>query len=51
VFVLWWAVVLAMGVALLFGRRVRPLALGFIGTYVGLAIVLALAMAVLGDPV
>jgi hypothetical protein len=48
VFVVWWAVVLAIGVASLVKRRVRPVALTFAGVYVAIALLLALAMAVTG---
>jgi hypothetical protein len=48
IFVLWWAVVLAIGVALLFGQRARRLAIRFIGAYVGLALALAAVMALIG---
>ena len=47
-FVLWWAVVLAIGIAGLYGRPTRPLAGAFVGVYVGLAALLAGVMAVLG---
>ena len=50
-FVLWWAAVLALGVAALYQRRARPLILSFIGAYVGLAALLALAMALSGGTV
>jgi hypothetical protein len=48
VVVVWWAVVLAFGVAALVKRRVRPVALTFAGVYVAIALLLALAMAVTG---
>jgi hypothetical protein len=51
IFVLWWAVVLALGAAALTGRRVRPLAFTFTGVYVALALLLALAMAATGGTV
>ncbi len=47
-FVVWWAVVLAVGVAVLYQRRARRLAATFIGLYVGVAFLLALAMAAAG---
>lgn len=47
-FVVWWIIVLAIGVSVLYRRPARPLALTFIGTYVALAVVLAIAMAVTG---
>jgi hypothetical protein len=47
-FVLWWVFALGIGISVLYGRRPRPLMLGFAGTYVALAVVLALAMALTG---
>lgn len=48
VFVLWWVVVLALGVAVLYRRKARTLAATFVGVYVGVALLLAVAMASLG---
>jgi hypothetical protein len=48
VFVLWWAVVLAIGVSVLYQRRARGLAVTFVGVYAVLALLLAIAMAVTG---
>ncbi len=48
VFVLWWIVVLAVGVALAVRRPIRPVALAFTGIYVALAVLLAVAMALTG---
>ncbi len=48
VLVLWWVVLLAIGVASLDRRPARPLALAFSGVSVALALLLALAMAVSG---
>ena len=47
-FVLWWIVVLAIGVSVLYQRSTRSLALVFTGAYVVLALLAALAMAVSG---
>jgi hypothetical protein len=47
-FIVWWASVLAIGVAVLYRRRARSLVLGFIGAYLALAALLALMMAVAG---
>jgi len=47
-FVVWWIVVLAIGVSLLYRRPARTLALAFTGAYVALALLAALAMAVSG---
>jgi len=47
-FVIWWAIVLAIGVAVLYRRRARTLAVMFVGMYAALALLLAIAMAVTG---
>jgi Yip1-like protein len=47
-FVVWWVVVLAIGVSLLYRRPARSTALIFMGAYVGIAAVLAIVMAVSG---
>ncbi len=47
-FVLWWASALAIGVAVLYERRARPLVMAFGGAYLALAALLALAMALAG---
>jgi len=47
-FMLWWIVVLAIGVAVLYRMRVRIAVATLLGAYAGLAIVLAGTMAVLG---
>jgi hypothetical protein len=48
VFVIWWAIVLAVGVSVLYHRRARPVAATFVGVYAALALLLAIAMAVTG---
>lgn len=48
VFVLWWVVLLAIGVGVLYGRRIRSVAAAFLGVYAGLALLLAVTMTVLG---
>ena len=48
VFVIWWAIVLAIGVGVLYRRRTRTVALVFVGVYAALALLLAIAMAVSG---
>lgn len=48
IFVLWWVVLLAIGVGVLYGRRARPVAAAFLGVYAGLALLLAVTMTVLG---
>ncbi len=47
-FVIWWAIVLAIGVAVLYRRRARTVAAMFVGVYAALALLLAIAMAVTG---
>ncbi len=47
-FVIWWIVVLAIGVAVVAHRPARSLALTFTGAYVALAVLMALAMALSG---
>jgi Yip1 domain len=47
-FVIWWVVVLAIGVGVLYRRNARRLALAFLGAYAGLALLLAVTMVVLG---
>ena len=46
VFVIWWAIVLAIGVSVLYQRRARTVAVTFVGVYALLALLLAIAMAV-----
>ena len=48
VFMLWWIVVLAIGVAVLYRTRIRVAIVTLLGAYVGIAAVLAGTMAVLG---
>lgn len=47
-FVVWWIIVLEVGVSVLYRRAVRTLALTFVGIYVALALLLAGIMAVAG---
>lgn len=47
-FVVWWLVVLAIGVGVLYGRRARQVMARLFGVYLGLALALALAMAAAG---
>ena len=47
-FVIWWVVLLAIGVSVLYHRNPRRLALTFLGAYAGLALLLAVTMAALG---
>ena len=48
-FVLWWLVVLAIGLAVLYRARARVMALTLVGLYVGIALLLAATMAILGS--
>jgi Yip1-like protein len=48
IFVLWWVVLLAIGVGILYGRQARSVAAAFLGVYAGLALLLAAAMTALG---
>ncbi len=50
-FVVWWVMVLAIGIAVLYRRQARRLAATFVGVYVAAALVLAGVMAVLGQNV
>jgi hypothetical protein len=50
VFVIWWAVVLAIGVSVLYRRPARTVAVTFVGIYAALALLLAMVMAVTGGP-
>jgi hypothetical protein len=47
-FVVWWIAVIAVGLSVLYRRRARSIALGLVGVYVALALVLAVVMAITG---
>jgi len=47
-FVIWWIMVLAIGMSVLYQRPARRLAVVFVGAYLTLAVVLAVVMAVTG---
>ena len=47
-FVVWWVVLLAIGMSVLHRRSSRPLAVSFVGAYMGIAAVMAIVMALLG---
>jgi hypothetical protein len=47
-FVLWWLVVLAVGLAVLYRSRTRVMVATLFGLYIGIALLLAGTMAVLG---
>lgn len=49
--VLWWVIVLAIGVSVLYRRPARRLAVRFVGAYLVLAAILAIAMALSGGTV
>ena len=50
-FIVWWLVALALGVALLYDRNARATATAFVGAYLGFAALLAIAMVVSGGTV
>jgi len=43
-FLVWWVVVLAVGLAVLYKRRTAPVALSLLGAYVGIAVIIAVVM-------
>ena len=43
-FLVWWVVVLAVGLAVLYRRRTGPVALSLLGAYVGIAAIIAVVM-------
>ena len=47
-FVVWWIVVLALGMSVLYRRRARELTVRFLGVYMAIGAILATAMALLG---
>ena len=48
VFVIWWVVLVALGVSVLYARQTRPLAAAFLGVYAGISLLLAVTMTALG---
>ncbi len=46
--VLWWVVLLAVGVGVLYGLQARRLTAAFLGVYVGMALLIAVTMTALG---
>ena len=50
-FFVWWAIVLAIGMSVLYGRPARPIVLGFLCVYVVIALAWAAGMAMLGGRV
>lgn len=49
VMLLWWAIVAAVGIAVVYGRPVRPIALSFVGAYVAVALAIGVIMTMLGS--
>jgi hypothetical protein len=47
-FVVWWIVVLALGISVLYRRGARGLTVRFLGVYMAIGAILAIAMALLG---
>jgi hypothetical protein len=48
IFVMWWLVLVAIGVAVLYRRRARAIAAAFLGIYAGLALLVAVTVTALG---
>jgi hypothetical protein len=48
IFVVWWVILLAMGVGILYQRQGRTLAAALLGAYVGVALLMAVTMTALG---
>jgi len=48
VFVIWWVVLVGIGVGILYGRPARSLSAAFLGVYAGLALLVAVTMTALG---
>jgi len=49
VFIIWWVIVLAIGIGVLYQRNAQRLALTFLGAYAGVALLLAATMTALGS--
>jgi Yip1 domain len=47
-FIIWWVVLLAMGLGVLYRRRTQPIAIGLFGLYAAIIVVLAAVMSALG---
>jgi hypothetical protein len=47
-FLIWWVIVLAMGLAVLFRRRTQPIALSLFGVYAVIALIAAAVMSRFG---
>jgi hypothetical protein len=48
VFVVWWVIVLAIGIAVLYRRRTSPIAISFLGVYAVIALIIAVVKSRLG---
>ena len=48
IFVIWWVILLAMGVGILYERQGRTVAAALLGVYAGVALLLAVTMSALG---
>ena len=48
VFLVWWIVVLAMGLAVLYRRRTQPIAISLLAVYAVIAIVIAVVKSRVG---
>jgi hypothetical protein len=47
-FIIWWLVLLAMGLAVLYRRRTQPIAIGLFGLYAAIILVVAAVMSAFG---
>jgi hypothetical protein len=47
-FLIWWVVVLGIGLAVLYRRRTQPIVLSLLGVYAVIAVVIAVAMSTMG---
>jgi hypothetical protein len=47
-FVIWWLIVLAIGLGVLYRRKTQPIVIGFFGVYAVIAVVIAAVMSRLG---
>jgi hypothetical protein len=46
VFLIWWTIVIGIGLAVLYKRRTGPIVLSLLGVYVGIAAAVAIVMRV-----
>jgi hypothetical protein len=47
-FLIWWVVVLSIGLAVLYRRRTGPIVVGLMSTYLGIVVLIALVMSAFG---